>query len=366
MKRKALIFILVALILFTSSEIFTEDSQEIMEIKEKLVNISEEEKEILKKLFVQVQEIEEMERESKRIDSEIGDISRGIESLDLRIREQEKEYEKNLDALEAVLKTYQRMGPGSYLEIILSSDSLTSLIRRINILKDLTKNTEGLLGNIEEKKRELSEEKLKLDESKRLLGDKQAELEENIARKQVIVKNQEDYLASLLSHRELYLERLEYISIMMAELKKLIGEFTQGFTKIIEEGNFPSSGIKQNLTLRGIKATIEEEVFNDIINSYEWIPKMEIRFRDGQIELNAPDKGLFLTGNFSIEEGQLLKFLAESGSFLDMPLEAGTLSELFEAGDFLLDFEPIIGSNIIKTVEAREGYLEILVAIKLF
>lgn len=366
MKKKALILTIIIAMLFTSSHIFTENSEEVSHIQESLDNITEEEKEILKHLFIQVQEIEEMERESKRIDEEIKSISIDIETLDLRIKKEEKDYKTNLDALEKVLKTYQKMGPGSYLDIILGSDSLTSLIRRINILRDLTKNTEGLLMTIEEKREKLMEEKANLDKSVELLGEKQKDLQESIGRRQALVKEQEDYLASLQSDREIYLERLQYVSIMMDELKKIVGEFTKGFTKIIEEGNFPESGIKQTLTLRGVKGTIEEQVFNDIINAYPWIPKMEIKFRDGEIELNAPDKGLLLAGNFAIEGGQILKFVPEKGSFLEMPLEKGTLEDLFEAGDFVLNLEPIIGGNIIKSVEIIEGYLEILVAIKLF
>lgn len=363
--KKILLFLIIILI-FTSSVILGEGEDDITQIQEKLSNITEEEKKILEYLFIQVQEIEEMERENKRIDEEIHNISKDIDSIDNRIKEEEKNYQKNLEALKVVLQSYQRMGPGSYIEIILSSDSLTSLIRRINILRDLTKNTDELLANIETSREKLVAEKNNLDEKIKLLEEKQRILEENLHKKQELVKEQEEYLASLQSDRELYLERLEYISMMMEEIKGILNEFTYGFTRILNEGNFPDYGIQQSISLRGIKATIEEKVFNDIINAYEWMPKLEIKFGNGQIELKAPDRDLIISGYFEIEDGQTLKFVPEKGSFLNLPLEKGTIESLFEGGDFTLNFKPLIGNNILREVEILDGYLEVLVALRLF
>ena len=363
---KKVLPLLIIILILTSSVILGEGEEDISQIQEILFSITEEEKEILEYLFIQTQEIEEMEREAERMDEEIHSIEEDIANIDNRIKEEEENYERNLEALKIVLQTYQRMGPGSYLEIILSSDSLTSLIRRVNVLRDLTKNTDELLANIEISREKLISERSDLDEKVKLLEEKRSVLEENLHKKQELVKEQEEYLASLQSDREVYLERLEYISMMMEEIKEILKEFTLGFNRILVEGNFPEDGIKQSFTLRGIKASIDEKVFNDIVNAYDWIPRIEIRFLDGEIELNAPEKGLRMAGNFQIEDGQTLKFVPEKGSFLDMPLGKGTLDSLFEGGDFTLNFEPLIGRNIIREVNVLDGYLEVLVAIRLF
>lgn len=366
MKRILGLLIIILILTFTSSLILGEGEDDISQIQEILLTITEEEKEILERLFIQVQEIEEMEREVARMDEEIHSIERDIATIDKRIKEEEENYQRNLEALKLVLQTYQRMGPGSYIEIILSADSLTSLIRRINVLRDLTKNTDELLVDIDLSKERLVAERDKLDEKVNLLEEKQRVLEENLQKKQELVKEQEEYLDSLQSDKELYLERLEYISMMMEEIKEILKEFTYGFTRILNEGDFPEDNINQSITLRGIRATIDEEVFNDIINNFEWMPKLEIKFNEGEIELNAPDKGLSMYGNFQIEDGQTLKFVPEVGSFLDMPLGRGTLESLFEEGDFTLNFEPLIGKNIIREVNVLDGYLEVIVVLKLF
>lgn len=359
------LFITIVLI-FTSSTLMADNDDNIDEIQEKLNSISNEEKEILEYLFVQVQEIAELEKENERISEEIEMMKEDIDNLEDRIKSEEVIYEKNLEALEIILKSYQRMGPASYLEIIIKSENLTDFIHRINILRDLTKNTGDLLTTIENSKASLISEKANLDDKLLLLEEKQQALNETLEKKQELVKEKEVYLESLAGDKELYLERLEYISMMMEEIKKILGEFTRGFTKIIEEGDFPADAVKQTITLKGIKGIVEEKVFNDLINAYDWLPKMEIKFYPGRIEMKSIEKRLQLSGTFEIEGGQILKFVPEYGSFMDMPLEKGTIEDLFEGGDFTLNFEPLIDKNMLKSVEIKDGYMEVLVTIKLF
>jgi len=371
LKRKKNIFILLSLFIvivftFTSSTLLADKDNSISQIQEKLANISDEEREILEFLFIQVQEIEKLEREYIETNEDINIMSKDIKELETNIYKTEDKYDKNLVALESILKSYQRMGPGSYLEIILDSDDLTSLIRRINILRDLTKNTGELLENINLIKEGLVAEKLNLGNKLKLLEERKITLQATLAKKQEVVKEKEDYLASLEGNRELYVQRLDYIAMMMEEVKTIISDFTKEFTRIIEEGNLPLDSVKETITLRGIKGSIREDVFNDIIASQKGLPKMEIKLLQGKIELNAPEKNLYLAGKFVVEGGQVLKFNPEEGSFYGMQLEKDTIYELFKEGDFVLNLEPLIGKSILKSVEIFNGYIEILVGIKLF
>ena len=357
---------IIIILIFTSSSMLADKGNSISEIQEKLANISDEEREILEFLFIQVQEIEKLEREYIEINEDINIMSKDIKELEDDIYKAENKYDKNLIALESILKSYQRMGPGSYLEIILDSDDLTSLIRRINILRDLTKNTGELLENINLIRENLRAEKIKLGNKLNLLEDRKTTLRDLLAKKQEVVKEKEDYLASLEGDRELYVQRLDYVSMMMDEVKIIIQDFTKEFTRIIEEGNLPLDAVQETITLRGIKGSIQEKVFNDIIASQKGLPKMEIKFVPGKIELNAPDKNLYLAGKFIIVDGQILKFDPEEGSFYGMQLEKNTINDLFKEGDFVLNLEPLIGKNILKSVEIMKGYMEILVGIKFF
>lgn len=365
MNKKSVLILIFSLIILNFLHIttFGDRIDKTEDIQEKLNNISKEEKEILETLFSQVQEIEELERNSDILGLEINELQGEIEKLEDRIERAELGYEKNLLGLEKVLKSYQRMGAGSYLEIILESDSLNDFITRINILRDLSRNSKNLLDTIEEDKKRLAEEKKNLSEVLTNLESKQREIESTLEKKRQIVKEKEDYLNSLEQDKELYIDRLNYISIIMDELKQMVGEFTQEFDKVIKSGGFPRDAVEESITLKGIKGTIKEKTFNDIVASHKELPKMEFEFKDDVISMNVPDKELYLSGNFIIEDDSVLKFQPEEGSFLDMKLEKGTMDELFKEGNFILNLKPLIGNVKIKSVKIKEGYIELIVNI---
>lgn len=355
--------LLIVFSLLLPRGVFAERQKDIDSIQEKLNSISEEEKQILETLFSQVQEIQELERNSDALGIEINIIQGEIENLEVGIERAELGYERNLLGLEKVLKSYQRMGAASYIDIVLESDSIASLIRRINILRDLSRNSKNLLEEIQEDKNKLSEEKLNLSLALNRLEDKQSEIESNLEELRKLVAEKEDYLDSLEGDRDLYEERLDYISIIMDELQYILNEFTLEFDKVIKSGGFPRNAVEESITLKGVRGVIREKTFNNIIASHDNLPNMEFAFKDGEISMKVPDKKLYLSGNFVIEDNTILKFQPERGSFLEMPLEKATMDELFKQGNFLLNLKPLIGNVKIKTVQVKDKYIELIVNI---
>lgn len=366
---KSKFIILAILILFNTIFISSEMSAEedsVKELEEKLLNISEEEREILDSLFIQAQEIEELEREKERITLDIGIMKRDIEDLDTKIQRETINYQEKLDLLKQILQSYQRMGPGSYIEIILEADNITNLLRRINTLRDLTKNTGELLDSIDEIKNKLMAEKSNLDEKLNILEETENQLAKTIEESQKKVQEMEEYLASLEGDREYYQERLDSIMKMMDELALLIKDTTKEFAHIIEEGNLPEDKVKLRLTGKGVKGTIEEEVFNEIIQANSNLSEIILHFYSDSVVMEFPENNLMLLGSFLIVNGQTLKFQVEEGSFYGFVLKKETIDELLKEGDFILNLEPLLGKNTLEDIEIMEGYMELTVGVKLF
>ena len=149
---------------FFSSAMSAQKGEAIEEIREKLDNVSQEEIEILESLFIQAQEMEELKREKLRLTDDIDVLGKEVKNLEELIHKETVDYENKLGLLGKILKSYQRMGPSTYIQIILDSDSIADFLRRINILRDLTKNTGDLLEAIEKSREKLSMEKSNLDE----------------------------------------------------------------------------------------------------------------------------------------------------------------------------------------------------------
>lgn len=331
------------------------------EIQQNLKGISEEEREVLQTLFLLAQEIEEMKRREGEIGQEIKAIYQEVKSLEDTIAVEESAFERKRDVLEQVLKSYQRKGPGSFLEILLESDNLSVFLRRINTFRDLTRNTGELLTSLEESKGKLSAEKVRLSEKMLFIEGKQQELRVALEKKEQLIESQESYLASLAGKRAYYQEYLTNLQKLFQELGGFFETVAEEFVKVVEEGNIPSDALKTTITFMNITGTIDEKTFNDIIKANPRLPEMTFRFLPGKIEMTIPEKNLLLIGNFAILEGNRIEFAAEEGTFFGMPLEAGALEALIRGIHLILDLKPLIGKNILHAVEILEGKLTLKV-----
>ncbi len=355
---------LVLMILSTSAAAGQADP--FSEIKEKLSGISEKEKEILKDLFRLAQEIELMEAEEKALALEINKMDQEIKVLEAEIAKGELAYEKKHKSLEQVLKSYQRMGPGSYVEIILESDDLGTFLERMNILKDLTRNTGELLDQLEASGDKLLKEKSGLSERVTLIKVKQEQSKEALSKKMKLKSEMVEYLASIKGEKEQYKEQLVTIQKMWGELKPLFADATKEFSRIIEEGSLPADALRITFSFFDIKGAIDDKVINEVVTKQSKLPKMIFAFHPGKVEISLPEKQLVLSGTFIILKGHTLKFQVQEGSFFGMPLATGSLEELFSNGDLVLNIEPLLAGNVIHSIEVKEGYLELINKLNLF
>jgi peptidoglycan hydrolase CwlO-like protein len=337
-----------------------------LEVEEKLTGISEEEKEILTNLFTLIQEIELMEAEEKELTQEVEAISEEIGELETAISEEETIYKKKQEGLGSVLRSYQRMGPGSFLEIILSSDSLSTFLHRINTIRDLTRNTGELLEQLESSKEKLVERKTELSEKLSLFKDKQEQSRQALDKNVKLKNEKEQYLASLKGEREYYQEHLTNIQEVWNELKLLVSEAAKEFSNIIEKESLPTEALKLTFSFFEIKGSVEDEIINKVISEHSKLPNITFAFHPDKVEISLPEKNIVLSGTFIILEGNTLKFLAQEGSFYGMPLEPGSVEELFSEGDLVLNLEPLLAGNKINALAIKEGYLELISKLKLF
>lgn len=335
-------------------------------IEDKLNKITEEEKEILQKLFTLTEEIEEIEKEERVITKEIESVNGEINELEILIIKEEKTYSEKQKILKAVLRSYQRGGPGSYLEILLNSDNLNTFLKRLNTLRDITRNTGELLEALEQSKAILATEKEKLENSLSLVEEKKKKLSLSMAEKSQIKKEMENYLESLQEERVYYQNNLSDIQEMWEKLKPLFIETTQEFSRIVEEGKFPPDTIKTSFSFLRVTGVLDEETFNNIIKEKGDLPEMKFSFQQDKVTISMPEQNLQLFGEFVIVEKNTLKFQAEAGKFYGISLGEGSIKELFKEGAMVLNLEPLLGGGTIKSIDIKEGALELIVIPKLF
>lgn len=362
MRKLMMVFSLV--FIFTS--FVTVQADPFSKVQEELNGISNEERETLENLFKLLQEIEIIETEEMAIAQEIEKIDQDIKKLEISITGEEEAFEKKQYGLKKVLKSYQRMGPASYIKIILDSDSLSSFLRRINTLRDLTRDTGKLLEQLKTSREKLLESKAMQIENLKFLESKLKQSREALAKKNQLKEDMESYIASLEGEKKFYKDYLSDMHNAWNELKSVFSDTAKEFSKIIQDGNLPTDAMKLSFSVFGIKGSIDEKTFNDIVSKQTNLEKMIFDFQPDKIEIALSEKSLVISGIFIVLDGHTLKFQAQEGSFYGMPLEPESIEELFRENQLVLDLQPLLSSNTLQSVEIQENRLVLKVELDLF
>ncbi|KOA18699.1 chromosome partition protein Smc [Clostridium homopropionicum DSM 5847] len=365
-KHSRLIFILIVVLTFSfigAENRVSADVKPIEEVQNKLKGISEKERSVLENLFKLTQEVEDMEREEAKANSEIGALKLEIKELESKIQKQQKEYDDKLKVLEMVLVSYQRSGPASYLETLLKAENLTSFIRSINIIRDFSRNVGELLDSVDEGRKKLSEEKDKLTEKISVIDNKNKVLQESLDKKRKLKEEQQAYLDSFKEDKAHYETQLKGLEQMWKEIKVIFSDIVKDFRKIVQEGYFPQSKLNLSFKLPIIKGALYEETFNDVIKNHSNLPNMVFHFYQDKVVIEVPDKHLVLDGKFVIQGKTAFKLKVDKGSFYGIPLETSSIEELFKNGDLLIDIKDLAGDKLIfdiyvQSIKMKEGYLE--------
>lgn len=330
------------------------DVKPIEDTQGKLDEITEEEKEVLNDLFAVTQRIESLEAEEKKMNQDIEELQEQITDIQNELVDKQKLYDEKLSVLEQVLAIYQRGGPASYLEILLNADSLSTFLKSINAIKDISHNVGELLDTLKKEKNILNEEKEKLEEKETQLQNTKDALAKNLEDSRQLKKQREEYLISLQEQRVHYEQYLSVLKSMWGEASQLFTQIVAEITRVVAEGYLTYEDLNLTAGLISMRGTIYQEEFNQILKDNSDLPDDIFRFEHGEVILEVPDMQLVLQGNFVIDGKTAIRYEVTSGTFYGMPLDEISIRELFEKGPLLLDFDVIAGNMIIMDYTIRK------------
>ncbi|MEN1758921.1 hypothetical protein AAIG11_00415 [Anoxynatronum sibiricum] len=336
------------------------------EYEEQIVILSETQREILDDLFQLVQDIDNVEIQQRQLEEEILQSEASIVALQIEISIRQESFENNRNLLEAVLKSYQRRGPGSSLEIILASESFSDLINRLHLLRDLTRNTGDLLDDLEEQQVWLTAEQERLEAF--LLGvDEQRQALQSLLESHLALRDDlEDRLVSLEDERSLYEDRLMNLERHWLEAKDIFTTFADTFSRLATDGSLPQDAISLSFNLFEVKGTLREEALNLALQQTAGIEGMSLQFQPGVTTVLMPEREFQLTGTFALKDGHTLEFIAESGTFYGMQLTDSSIRDLMQTGTVELDLTAVLEGNTLTAVRTQQGALELVSRFSLF
>lgn len=158
-------------------------------------------------------DIADYDREISALDKKIADAQSKIDKIDADVAATQEKISERLRA------TYMA-GSSSWIEILLESDSISSLLLRIQLLASVTENDNKLISKLEKQIEELNAAKAELDKDKKALEEKRSLLVEK--KSELDSKNK-----TLSSKQSAYNANYRQISALMTSLDKSSAEYQQ-------------------------------------------------------------------------------------------------------------------------------------------
>ncbi len=357
-----LVFTLTLTPFFSYSETVPTDES----ANDKLKSISEEEQVVVQQLFVLSAEIELLQTEITQIEEKIDSFNQQISNKEQAVEDALRKHGQLKSSLGDVLRSQQKLGAASSVEILLNASSVKDFMNRLNLLRDITRKVDLLMKETTALSERLKEEQQQLEllrnEQETELIAREVKLSDQIKAKVDL----ENYLNSLSVERAHYQNYLLAIESVWNELKPLFSKTVETFNEIIKNGELPEDTVEVNLSLFNTKGYLYENKFNEVLSNRKDLPKLEFDFNETNVSLAFPEYEISLNGNFELIDDQTIAFNVNGGIFYGLSMSQSAIMDLFSEGDLVFDLTSLLGKNTIKRIELKDGVLVLYVTINLF
>ena len=189
----------------TTTELNNEKEQNQQQIDEK----NQKKEEIQAEKSATVEEIEKITTQIQDYENQINELNTKITDLNNKIQESEEklnkaqeDYDKQEELLEARLVANYEAGETFFLDVLLSSDSITDLISNYYLVTEIATNDAELLEKIEKEKQDIEKAKQDLENSKKELDTSKAEKQSVSTQLQSSKAEKDQYVTKLTADEQ--------------------------------------------------------------------------------------------------------------------------------------------------------------------
>ncbi|MZQ98551.1 MAG: hypothetical protein GT601_12815 [Acidaminobacter sp.] len=336
------------------------------ETLEAIENLNAEELVLLSELFETASRIDQLEAEMAVIQNDISALGGQIEEKQFQINESAKAYDAVRDTLGEILKSQQRAGAASNLEVVLNATSLKDLLRRLNLLRELSRKTDTLMQETQAARLRLEEEKAALSLLFAAQKAKEAELAETLRSLVEARTALESQLQALASDRAFYEANLKKLDQSWSAFKPVFTESVTALSEMLESGDVPTGTIELEFSPSGVQGRITDDKFNTALSSRQDLPELRFDFTKKGVLMTFVKEKAELQGYFEIVEERQLAFKVESGSFQGVSMSKAALEDLVSRGTLTFDLSGTLGKSTLRRITHEDGAIALTIDIKLF
>ncbi len=175
----------------------SDNQEKINDAKDELSDVQEQKSSTQEEINNLDSQISDYQSQIDDLDSKISDLNVQIEEAQKKLEEAQTEYDENKKLAEERLVIMQESGDTSYLDFILSSDSVTDLISSYYLASELAEADTELLDGLEEERQAVETAKQELESSKAELNNSKTTKQSASAQLEVLKQEKNTEVAKL-------------------------------------------------------------------------------------------------------------------------------------------------------------------------
>ena len=220
------------------------NQKKIDETKEQKDQVSQEKSDVQKQVDELNSQISEYESQIGELDYKINDLNTQITDAENQINEKQENYDKQQELLEKRLVATYEAGETSFLDVLLSSESLTDLISNYYLISEIAEADIGLMEKIENEKKEIEEAKTTLENNKKELDSSKVEKESKSVQLQTAKTEKSQYVSQLSQEEQDLQQEIDELTKDNQQILNDIKVAQEKYKKQLEElaNKKPSTG----------------------------------------------------------------------------------------------------------------------------
>ena len=167
------------------------------------------------------------EDEIGTLETQVSTLQSQIIEKEANIQEQQKKYEEQKDLLEKRLVAMYESGTTSYLDMLLSSNSLSDFISKYYVIEQLTEYDNDLLDGIEITKKQIETEKAALENARNEVQSSKTQAENKRNSLSVLVNEKNTLVGNLSAEEKELQQRLEEFEQDKKEIQRQLAEIAR-------------------------------------------------------------------------------------------------------------------------------------------
>ena len=179
-----------------------QNQQQIDEKNQKKEEIQAEKSATVEEIEKIITQIQDYENQINELNTKITDLNNKIQESEEKLNKAQEDYDKQEELLEARLVANYEAGETSFLDVLLSSDSITDLISNYYLVTEIATNDAELLEKIEKEKQDIEKAKQDLENSKKELDTSKAEKQSVSTQLQSSKAEKDQYVTKLTADEQ--------------------------------------------------------------------------------------------------------------------------------------------------------------------